>query len=150
MKFEESIKQETFSSPQIKALLNMMYTANWFMGKQTELLKPYKLSPQQYNVLRILRGSHPNKLTVHSIKERMLYKTPNMTRLVDKLIAQELVIREGCIEDRRVVYVGISQNGLDLMSQLDETLSVFDTILQTWGEEEAELISEAMDRLRTQ
>lgn len=148
MRFEEEIQQQRFRSAQLKAILNVMFTSSWWIGQTDRLLKPYGLSMQQYNILRILRGSHPKALTVLSIKGRMLDRTPNTTRLVDKLLEKQLVHRERCEQDRRVVYVGITEEGLLLMSELDEIIGAQEAGLQTLSDQEALQLSELLDKLR--
>ncbi|MEO8588701.1 MAG: MarR family transcriptional regulator [Flavobacteriales bacterium] len=108
-----------FESEQQKAMLNILFTANWFRSQQVGLFKPYGISPQQYNILRILRGAKA-RMNMHNVKERMIDRAPNATRLTDKLIAKGLVERERCDEDRRVVYVRISEKGLELLLQIDK------------------------------
>lgn len=149
MKIEDEIKQKEFKTPYIKAILNVVFTANWWNAQSVDSLKPYGISPQQYNILRILRGSHPNKLPVLSIKERMLDRTPNTTRLVDKLLSKGYVFRERCAEDRRVVYIGITEEGLDFMEVLDkdwDSREMFSEI--NLSDEEANQLSDLLDKLR--
>jgi MarR family 2-MHQ and catechol resistance regulon transcriptional repressor len=110
--------QSRFESEQHKAMLNVLFMANWLRTRQVELFKPHGLSPQQYNILRILRGAK-GRMNMQNVKERMIDRAPNATRLADKLIAKGLVQRERCEEDRRVVYVRISQAGLDLLAKID-------------------------------
>jgi MarR family 2-MHQ and catechol resistance regulon transcriptional repressor len=108
-----------FESEQHKAMLNVMFTANWFKSRMSDLFRPLGISAQQYNILRILRGAK-GRMNMHSVKERMIDRAPNATRLTDKLIAKGLVERERCDEDRRVVYVRISTKGLELLAQVDK------------------------------
>jgi MarR family 2-MHQ and catechol resistance regulon transcriptional repressor len=108
-----------FESEQHKAMLNVMFTANWFKSRMSDLFRPLGISSQQYNILRILRGAK-GRMNMHSVKERMIDRAPNATRLTDKLIAKGLVERERCDEDRRVVYVRISAKGLELLAQVDK------------------------------
>ena len=107
----------TFPNNKVKAMLNVIYTANWITSSQNEFFKPFGISPQQYNILRILRGaSEPLKVQV--IKERMIERAPNATRLMDKLCSKELIKRFNCENDRRVVYVEISKQGLQLLDTI--------------------------------
>jgi len=108
-----------FESEQQKAMLNVLFTANWFKSRQVGLFKPFDISPQQYNILRILRGAK-GRMNMHNVKERMIDRAPNATRLTDKLIAKDLVERERCEEDRRVVYVRLSPKGAELLAKIDE------------------------------
>lgn len=117
-RIEEELKSR-FESEQHKAMLNVLFTAAWFRNGQVELFKPFGISPQQYNILRILRGAK-DRVNMHCVKERMIDRAPNATRLTDKLISKGLVERERCEEDRRVVYVRISEKGLDMLRQIDE------------------------------
>ncbi|MBL7957398.1 MAG: MarR family transcriptional regulator [Flavobacteriales bacterium] len=111
--------QSRFTSEQQKAMLNVLFTANWLRSSQVHRFKPHGISPQQYNILRILRGAK-DRMKAQSVKERMIDRAPNATRLTDKLIAKGLVSRERCSEDRRVIYVRITQKGLDLLARIDE------------------------------
>lgn len=148
MKIEEAIQTNKFESPLSKALVNIIYTGSYLLAKHAEILKPYGISPQQYNVLRILRGSYPDKLTVQAIKNRMLDKTPNTTRLVDKLLTAGLVLRERCTEDRRVVYVSISDSGMHLMKELDQNESQLNNYLGNLNNAELLQLSDWLDALR--
>ncbi len=109
---EKELKSR-FDSEQHKA-----FTANWMRSRLAEVYRPFGVSTQQYNILRILRGAK-ERMKMHSVKERMIDRAPNATRLTDKLIAKGLVQRERCEEDRRVVYVSISEKGLELLAQVD-------------------------------
>lgn len=117
-RIDEELKSR-FESEQQKAMLNVLFTANWFKSQQVGLFKPYGISPQQYNILRILRGAK-ERVNMHCVKERMIDRAPNATRLTDKLIAKGLVERERCEEDRRVVFVRISERGLELLITIDK------------------------------
>ena len=108
-----------FESEQQKAMLNVLFTANWFRTVQISLFKPYGISPQQYNILRILRGAK-DRMKMQDVKGRMIDRAPNATRLTDKLIAKGLVERERCEEDRRVIYARISAKGLELLAHIDQ------------------------------
>jgi len=110
--------QSRFTSEQQKAMLNVVFTANWLKSRQVLRFKPHGISPQQYNILRILRGAK-DRMKAQSVKERMIDRAPNATRLTDKLIAKGLVRRERCAEDRRVIYVRITPKGLELLARID-------------------------------
>ncbi|OAD44762.1 MarR family transcriptional regulator [Polaribacter atrinae] len=137
--------KSTFKSNKLKAFINIKYTANWLSSKENEFFKPYAISPQQYNILRILRGAK-DRIKVQVVKERMIERAPNATRLMDKLCDKNLIERERCEEDRRVVYVRITKLGLELLTSIDDnkTLSFLDNIT----EEEALLLSNLLDKLR--
>lgn len=150
MSIETDIKQTTpFRTPYHRALVNLMYTSNWVADNQARLLKPYDLTLQQFNVLRILRGQYPNPVKVSDITERMLDKMSNASRLVDKLVLKKLAKRTECPSDRRAVDVVITEKGLILLSQLDQIQAEWDTQLQTKiTEAEAIQLSRLLDRLR--
>lgn len=150
MSIETDIKQATpFRSPYQRVLVNVMYTSNWLANSQMQMLKPFGLTLQQYNVLRILRGQSPNPVKVSDITERMLDKMSNASRLVDKLVAKKLVIRTECPSDRRAVDVVITDEGLALLKKLDVYQSEWSEIQRNkLSEEEAFQLSQLLDRLR--
>jgi DNA-binding MarR family transcriptional regulator len=119
MRIEEIIKTTFPMAQEKKALLNVMYTQNVIADQFNELLKPFDLSAEQFNVLRILRGQKGNAVNMCMIQERMIAKTSNTTRLVDKLLLKELVLREICPENRRKMEITITPKGMELLKQLD-------------------------------
>ncbi|MGV3638500.1 MAG: MarR family winged helix-turn-helix transcriptional regulator [Flavobacteriales bacterium] len=146
-RIDEELKSR-FESEQHKALLNVMFTAGWFRNRQVELFKPFGISPQQYNILRILRGAK-DRVNMHCVKERMIDRAPNATRLTDKLIAKGLVERERCEEDRRVVYVRISPKGLQMLEEIDQRTKALDQHrLSRLTAEEAATLNKLLDAWR--
>src|SRR5210317_2242442 len=137
--------QSTFPNEHVKALINIKYTANWLDTIGNELLKPTKISVQQYNILRILRGAG-KAITVNSVKERMIQKSPNSTRLMDKLCDKGLIARRRCENDRRVVYVEITQLGLETIAKIP--IEKFDAYMYKISEEEAKILNTILDKLR--
>lgn len=150
MSIETDIKQSApFKSSYQRVIVNLIYTTNWLADNQTRLLKPFKLTIQQYNVLRILRGQFPNPIKVSDITERMLDKMSNASRLVDKLVLKKLVLRTECPSDRRAVDVVITEKGLELLKQLDSLQSEWDALLHDkLSVDEATALSHLLDRLR--
>lgn len=134
-----------FPNNKVKATLNIIYTANWINSLQNQFFKPYDISPQQYNVLRILKGAK-KALKVQTIKERMIERSPNATRLMDKLCAKNLIEREHCPEDRRVVYISITNNGLELVNEISKNLK--NDLLENLTEDEAKQLSDLLDKIR--
>jgi DNA-binding MarR family transcriptional regulator len=120
MGIAEDLKQVKFSSELSKSVVNIIYTGNWMMQQQQDLLKRFGLTAQQYNVLRILRGQQNNPLTVLGITERMMDKMSNASRLVDKLLEKKLVLRRECPKDRRAVDVIILPAGLAILDEIDQ------------------------------
>ena len=119
MTLEDFIKPNSPITISKKTVLNILYTQNTISDKFNELLKPFDLSTEQFNVLRILRGQKGKPANMCVIQERMVAKTSNTTRLVDKLLLKDLVTREVCPDNRRKIEVQITQKGLDLLVQLD-------------------------------
>ncbi|MCF6224401.1 MAG: MarR family transcriptional regulator [Flavobacteriaceae bacterium] len=128
-----------------KAFFNIKRTASWLDQKVNDFLKPYKISEQQYNILRILRGAG-EQITVNVIKERMIHKSPNATRLMDKLCDKKLIQRTRCENDRRIVYVKISNIGLELLDQIN--FEEFDNTIQNLSIEEAKKLNALLDKVR--
>lgn len=137
--------QSSFPSEKIKALINIKYTANWLLQNEVTFFKPYGISPQQYNILRILRGAG-EAIKVQLVKERMIEKSPNITRLLDKLFAKQLISRYRCEIDRRVVYIEISDQGLLLLSRIDIADKL--DFLNNISEDEAKHLSYILDKIR--
>ncbi|MCF7569430.1 MarR family transcriptional regulator [Sabulilitoribacter arenilitoris] len=135
----------TFKNNKVKALLNIIYTANWISSKQNTFFKPFGISPQQYNILRILRGAG-KAIKVQTIKERMLERAPNATRLMDKLCDKNLINRLPCPEDRRVVHIEITEQGLALLNEIDKKFK--EDLLANLTLNEAEQLSNLLDKIR--
>ena len=135
----------TFANNKVKALLNIVYTASWISNKQNIFFKPFGISPQQYNILRILRGAG-EAIKVQTIKERMLERAPNATRLMDKLCDKQLINRLPCPDDRRVVHIEITDDGLKLLKVIDKNLK--NDLLENLSEAEAEQLSSLLDKIR--
>jgi DNA-binding MarR family transcriptional regulator len=148
LKLEEAIKQKRFESPQIKAMLNIMYTANWLMGEFRDVYKPFGITPQQYNVLRILRGKHPESINPSEIKEVMIDKNPDITRLCDRLLAMGLIGRSIDSDNRRKMNIVITDQGLHLLAQIQPLLTERQTQILHRSDINFELLSELLDELR--
>lgn len=149
MKLSELIKQESFRTPQEEALLNLMATESWISHEIARMMGAYHITPAQYNVLRILRGSHPTKLTCGDIRRRLIDKTPDVTRLLDRMHKQGWVTRRRSRRDRRVVEVGITPKGLALLEAMDEPVERFiDHMTRHLSDEEARTLSELLEKLR--
>ncbi len=143
--FSEAINS-SFVDNRVKAMLNILYTANWISSHQNEFFKQFGLSPQQYNILRILRGAK-EPIKVQTIKERMVERAPNLTRLTDKLCDKKLIERIAFEGDRRVVLIGITQLGLDLLKKIDPQSPQLN-LIENLSEDEAEQLSSLLDKMR--
>ena len=149
MKLEEALKMERFASPQQKAMLEIIYTANWLLSSMASMLKPFGVSEQQFNVLRILRGSHPRPMNMQDIQGRMLTPTSNATRLVEKLRLKGYVERNLCEQNRRKVEIEITDEGLRFLERLDVELKAQQSVIQEQlTEADAEKISALLEHMR--
>lgn len=149
MKIEEAI-QSKIDNPHVRATVNVRYTSNWMSTIQNKFMAKYDLTMPQFNILRILRGAKES-ITVNTVKQRMVEKSPNTTRLMDKLIDKGLIERERCSDDRRVVYVKISEEGLKLLQKIDKEMEVSGNdvlVMKNLTEDEACLLSDLLDKLR--
>ena len=135
----------TFPNNRVKALLNIIYTANWITSCQNEFFKEFGISPQQYNILRILRGAG-EPLKVQTIKDRMLERSPNATRLMDKLCAKNYLERLPSEHDRRVVKIVITKEGKELLESIPKNLNK--DLLKNIDEDEAKQLSDLLDKMR--
>jgi MarR family 2-MHQ and catechol resistance regulon transcriptional repressor len=147
MEISQEIKS-TFKSGQQKAIINIRYTANWMSNLQNSYLSQYDLTMPQFNILRILRGAG-EVISVNTVKERMIEKSPNTTRLMDKLIEKHFMERVRCEKDRRVVYVNITQKGLDLLQTLDKDFEESILFSSNLTDAESEILSNLLDKIRS-
>lgn len=147
-KIEEAIKQAQFKDEYNKAVVNLLYTHSYLVGFQTAVLKLQDLSPEQYNVLRILRGQQGKPVTIAAIQERMLNTMSNASRLVDKLKSKELVKRDECLENRRKVDVLITDKGLRLLELLEPQITALNKKVIHLDESELLLLNGLLDKLR--
>jgi DNA-binding MarR family transcriptional regulator len=142
--FEKDIRAN-FESERVKVFLNIKYTAGWLDNNVNTFLKAFNISEQQYNILRILRGAG-EAVTVKTVKERMIRKSPNATRLMDKLCDKNLIERTRCENDRRVVYVKISDKGLNLLKEIK--FDELDYHIESLTEDEAKTLNKLLDKVR--
>jgi DNA-binding MarR family transcriptional regulator len=149
MNIEAAIKQTKFKSPYEKAVVNIFYTSNWLAYNEMTIFKQFDLSLPQFNVLRILKGQHPNSATVNLIIDRMLDKSSNASRIVEKLRAKGLVERTTCEKDRRRVDVVITDKGLDTVKKAGVMLGTIHENMKSLTEDEANELSRLLDKLRT-
>ena len=149
MKIDDEIQQKQFRNPHQKAAINLIFSAAWLNHRHAQALKPVGISVQQFNILRILRGMHPEPATVKLLTERMLDKMSNASRLVDKLKLKGLVEREACHEDRRRVNVRITKDGLELLAMASMKIEEQEEALSfCLSVQEAETLSQLLDKFR--
>ncbi|MBK8663198.1 MAG: MarR family transcriptional regulator [Ignavibacteriales bacterium] len=148
MRLEDEIKQKKFKNEFQKAAVNLIYTTNWLEAKFAPLMREFGLTVQQFNILRILRGQHPTPATINLLKERMLDKMSDASRLVDRLLEKGYLSRQVCGKDRRRVDILITQSGLDLLEKIDVHEQKFYSELINLTSEEADLLNNLLDKFR--
>ncbi|MEM0996638.1 MAG: MarR family transcriptional regulator [Bacteroidota bacterium] len=148
MKLEEELKVSTFQSERQKLHLNIIYTYNWMTSQMQKVFKAHGITMQQFNILRILRGQNGMPSTIQLLKDRMMDKQPDASRLVDRLHAKELVHRRISQDDRRKMDVFISERGLALLSAMEAEVKEFDNFFEVLQENEVEQLNELLDRIR--
>ena len=149
MKIEEELKMKKFASAKARAELNVIFTGAWLSDRFDQLLKPFGISEQQYNVLRILRGQKGKPANLFTIQERMVHRMSNATRLVEKLRLKGYVERKICKENRRKIDVTITQKGLDLIAEIQPLSQASNKDLYNrMTKEEASTLSDILDRIR--
>ncbi len=149
MTIEEEIKQYTFKDEISKMVVNIVFTSGWLNQHVNCFLKDYGLSPQQYNILRILRGQYPNCATLGLIQDRMLDKMSNASRLVEKLRIKNLVTRNVDDSDRRQVKIKITEKGLEILKQTDIEEDKNNQFADVLSDDEAKVINNLLNKLRS-
>lgn len=148
MDIGKEINSDKFDNNHQKSIVNLLYTYGWLTNLLKQELNKFDVTPQQYNVIRILRGQMPNPATINLIKERMLDKMSDASRIVDRLAQKGLVDRNVNANDRRVADILITKKGLDILSKLDNEL-LFDEILnKDFTSMDASLLSDLLDKMR--
>jgi DNA-binding MarR family transcriptional regulator len=147
MGIEKDIQQTNFRNEFQKMGINIIYTANWLNEKMGQILATEDITQQQYNILRILRGSEC-PLSTLKIRERMLDKMSDTSRIVDRLIVKDLVEKFACVKDKRLVDITVTKKGLQLLEKLDALNEQIDSILKGVSEKEATTMNQILDKLR--
>jgi DNA-binding MarR family transcriptional regulator len=147
MSLEEKIHQSKFKSPQHKLGVNLLYTSHLISYLLHQQFKDLEITHQQYNVLRILRGQHPKPCNLKLIKERIIDRMSDASRIVDKLMAKGFVERRECKADRRNVDLLITQKGLELLSSLDHVDNTFTELFKNLTKEDVKLLNDLLDKL---
>ncbi|HYF32060.1 MAG TPA: MarR family transcriptional regulator [Chitinophagaceae bacterium] len=147
MSIEKDISQRKFKNEFQKAMINLIFTHNWMMERMKMFFDQADLTPQQFNILRILRGAG-EPLSTLQIRQRMLDKMSDTSRIVDRLIKKGLVKKVICKSDRRLVDVSITERGLKLLERLDDMQHNLDGILQNLNETDARQLNKLLDKIR--
>lgn len=148
MKIEDEIKQKKFESDYQRVLVNLAYSNNWAMNRAKPVFMAHGLTMQQYNVLRILRGRYPEVCSASDVKEVMLDKSPDLTRLLDRLVIKKLITRKVCGENRRRVDLQITDNGLELLERMEPDVRSASDFSKNITQAEARQLSALLDKLR--
>lgn len=149
MDISKAIKQKKFRSNHVMMLINLLYTNNWIRDNQNDLFAAYDIKVQHFNILRILKGRYPDVATPGEIKEVMIDKAPDLTRLIDKLTKLALVERYTCKENRRNVNIKITNEGISLLNNVLKDMRPFEKKLESKiSSDEAALLSSLLDKLR--
>lgn len=147
---EEEINQKDFKNEHQKALINIMFTSSWITGQTNNLLKPFNISMQQFNLLRILKGASPEAVSMKILGERMIDKNSNASRLVEKLRKKELVERITSTEDRRKVKVSITKAGLKVLDEASNSIeSIMIEQMKVISIDQAKQLNQSLDQLRS-
>lgn len=148
MGIEKDIQQAKFRNAYQKAAVNLIFTLSWIKDKMKVIFEAEDITPQQFNILRILRGSYPQPLSTLQIRDRMLEKMSDTSRIVDRLITKGLVKKVTCKNDRRLVDVVITDKGKKLLERLDARQDEIDGIMSNLSEKDANILSDLLDKIR--
>jgi MarR family 2-MHQ and catechol resistance regulon transcriptional repressor len=148
MGIDKDIHQNKFRNERHKAIINLLFTYGWTVERLKQFVSEEDITHQQFNILRILRGNHPTPLSTLSIRERMIDKMSDTSRIVDRLVSKGLVKKVICKKDRRLVDVNVTDKGLKLLEKLDKKQDEMDGILSNLSEKEATNLSKLLDKIR--
>lgn len=144
----DEVKQEKFQNEFHKAAVNILFTGSWLYNQNAAVLKAFNVTPEQFNVLRILRGSYPKPMMLADITCRMIDRNSNATRLVEKLRIKGFVKREICKNNRRQVDISITEKGLRLLTEIDKTSDMQLAAFKKFTQTEAKELNRLLDKLR--
>jgi DNA-binding MarR family transcriptional regulator len=147
-RLEDEIQQKQFQSEQEKVLVNIIFTYNYFQQKFDELLKPFGITPQQYNILRILKGQYPNSITLNNIKSRMLDKNSDVSRIVERMRKKNLLTRKINPSNRREVSISITSQGIELLKKINPFLKKYHNSIAHMPDDELIALNNLLDKLR--
>jgi DNA-binding MarR family transcriptional regulator len=148
MKIEDEIQTTRFRSPFHKAAVNLIFTAGWVEDNNREYFKSFGITPQQFNILRILRGQHPGKISATEIKARMLDKNSDVSRLLSRLISKGFIGKSQCPNDKRAADILITEQGLGVLKKIDQGVDQTDLGLFKLTSTEADQLNFLLDKCR--
>lgn len=147
IRMNNQFQQQVFSNEWHKLRVNLLYTGSWLRGEVAGFLKPFGITQQQFNILSILRDNHPTALSTQQLRDRLVDRMSDTSRLVDRLQQKKLVCKEECSQDKRLVDINITENGMQLLCQIDAEMPQLDEVLQTLTEKEATFLNKLLERL---
>jgi len=148
MKLEDEISVKEFSTLTSRTIVNLIHTNNWLEGHKRDFFKPFSITSQQYNILRILRDQHPQPATIGLLKNKMLDKMCDVSRMVERLQIKKLIDRQANSEDRRAVDIVISDKGIVLLNEIDHYLPVLEQVTNLLSYDELEKLNLLLDKIR--
>jgi DNA-binding MarR family transcriptional regulator len=148
MSLEQDIQQQTFRSEYQKALLNILFTSNYLVTVVNDFFKPYDITRQQYNVMRIVKGQLPKAASIQLIRDRMLDKMSDASRIVERLRVKNMVKREISPDDKRIVHVTITDEGIKLLESIEVYVEEMERSIKNLSPEEAAQLNNLLDKVR--
>jgi len=148
MGLEKDIKQQQFTSENQKLIINLVFTNNWLTEKIRDFLSTADITLQQFNILRILRGSHPQPLSTLTIRERMLDKMSDTSRIVDRLVLKGLVDKKTCPSDKRLVDISITKEGKKVLATIDQKEKEMMAVITNLNQKEMKILNGLLDKMR--
>ena len=148
MSLEQDIQQKTFRSDYQKALLNILFTGNYLITIVNDFFKPYRITRQQYNVMRIIKGQSPKAASIQLIRDRMLDKMSDASRIVERLRLKNMVKREISQDDKRIVNVSITEEGIKLLESIEIRVEEMEKSIKNLSLEEATQLNNLLDKIR--
>ena len=148
MKIEAEIQQTKFRNPYHKVAINLLFTAGWLEDHNKEYFNSFGITPQQFNILRILRGQYPGKISVTEIKSRMLDKNSDVSRLLSRLISKKFIVKSQCPNDKRAADILVTELGLDVLTKIDSKMDQIDVRLLKLTRTEADQLNFLLDKSR--
>lgn len=147
-KLEDELQQRQFMSLREKTLVNLIFTFNFFQHKLEEMMRYFGITPQQYNILRILKGQYPNAITLNDIKNRMLDRNSDVSRIVERMRKKNILTRKINPNNRRAVEISITQEGIELLKKIEPYLNKYHNSISHLSDSELETINNLLDKMR--
>lgn len=148
MRLEDEIKQVQFKTEHHKLMINLLYTTSWLQRMQSAILRPHDITPEQYNILRILRGSKGEQMSLNDISSRMIDRASNTSRLIDKLVLKKWAVRKICPNDRRQSEIAITERGLEVLEKLQKPIDDITEQFSIISVNDCKKFNQALDEIR--